>query len=114
NPPDATEQELKTRTLTNLYNTRPMWLHLAHTALDRAVLDAYGWSGDLSDSELLERLFALNRERAENESGSQMRLPEPSVVGKARFSARRARASRSTYSGPEATPSPSASRRKPA
>jgi SAM-dependent methyltransferase len=40
-------------------------LHDIHTALDQAVLDAYGWPYDLSDEEVLERLLALNLERAE-------------------------------------------------
>jgi hypothetical protein len=31
------------RTLTNLYNTRPTWLELAHKKLDEAVFAAYGW-----------------------------------------------------------------------
>lgn len=35
-----------------------------HTALDQAVLDAYGWPHDLSDEQILERLLALNLERA--------------------------------------------------
>jgi len=35
-----------------------------HVALDTAVLDAYGWPHDLSDEEILERLLALNLERA--------------------------------------------------
>jgi hypothetical protein len=64
NPPGASAAELKKRTLTNLYNERPTWLRLAHEKLDRAVLDAYGWPHDLDDGELLERLLALNLERA--------------------------------------------------
>jgi hypothetical protein len=40
-------------------------LDLAHRKLDEAVLDAYGWPHDLSDEEILERLLALNLERAE-------------------------------------------------
>jgi type II restriction/modification system DNA methylase subunit YeeA len=64
NPEGATEKELKKRTLTNLYNARPTWLDLAHQKLDRAVLDAYGWPHDLDDEEILERLLALNLERA--------------------------------------------------
>jgi type II restriction/modification system DNA methylase subunit YeeA len=56
--------ELKKRTLTNLYNQRPTWLENAHRALDAAVADAYGWPADLSDDEVLARLFALNQERA--------------------------------------------------
>ena len=39
-------QELKKRTLTNLYNARPQWLANAHAALDQAVADAYGWGED--------------------------------------------------------------------
>ncbi len=64
NPPDATEAELKKRTLTNLYNQRPTWLANAHAALDAAVVAAYGWPADLTDAEILERLLALNLERS--------------------------------------------------
>ena len=64
NPPGASAAELKKRTLTNLYNQRPQWLEDAHRALDKAVLAAYGWPDDLSDTDVLERLLALNRERA--------------------------------------------------
>jgi hypothetical protein len=64
NPPGASEEELKKRTLTNLYNARPTWLELAHKRLDEAVFAAYGWPADLSDEEILERLLALNLERA--------------------------------------------------
>lgn len=64
NPPDASEDELKRRTLTNLYNQRPTWLTLAHRRLDEAVLDAYGWPPDVGNEELLARLLALNGERA--------------------------------------------------
>lgn len=90
------EATLKQRTLTNLYNAREAgraaWLNHLHRDLDRAVLEAYGWSdlaeplftaedalwvanpkGDalglaLSRTEagqaLLGRLLALNLERA--------------------------------------------------
>ena len=64
NPPGLAEKELKKRTLTNLYNARPTWLDLAHKKLDAAVFAAYGWPADLSDEEILERLLALNLERA--------------------------------------------------
>jgi type II restriction/modification system DNA methylase subunit YeeA len=64
NPEGASEAELKKRTLTNLYNQRPAWLDMAHRKLDRAVFAAYGWPDDLSDEAILERLLALNRERA--------------------------------------------------
>ncbi len=75
--------KLKKRTLTNLYNERPAWLDLAHRKLDEAVAAAYGWpvrqaqgrpvrqaqdgSADLTDEQILERLLALNLERAEAE-----------------------------------------------
>ncbi len=52
------------RTLTALYNARPTWLDLAHRKLDAAVAAAYGWPADLTDYAILERLLALNLERA--------------------------------------------------
>jgi type II restriction/modification system DNA methylase subunit YeeA len=64
NPPGAREAELKKRTLTNLYNARPAWLADAHRKLDEAVFAAYGWPSTLTDAELLERLLALNHQRA--------------------------------------------------
>ncbi len=64
NPEGATEAVLKERTLTNLYNRQPEWLKIAHRKLDEAVLDGYGWPHQLSDGEILERLLALNLERA--------------------------------------------------
>jgi hypothetical protein len=60
--------KLKTRTLTNLYNERPAWLDLAHKKLDAAVAAAYRWPADLRDEQILERLLALNLERAEEEA----------------------------------------------
>lgn len=59
--------ELKKRTLTNLYNARPAWLDNAHKALDVAVAEAYGWKDytpEMSDDEILSRLLKLNLERA--------------------------------------------------
>jgi hypothetical protein len=52
----------------NLYHERPVWLDLAHKKLDAAVAAAYGWPADLNDEQLLERLLALNLERAEQEA----------------------------------------------
>ena len=69
NPPDATESQLKRRTLTNLYNERPTWLNNAHMTLDAAVAATYGWPANLADAEILERLLALNLERAAAEAG---------------------------------------------
>jgi len=54
---------LKTRTLTNLYNERPVWLDNAHRELDAAVAAAYGWPADISEDDALARLLALNLER---------------------------------------------------
>ena len=64
NPPDIPEAELRKRTLTNLYNQRPTWLANAHETLDAAVAAAYGWPADQNDAAILERLLALNLERA--------------------------------------------------
>ena len=63
-------EKLKVRTLTNLYNQRPTWLDLAHRKLDEAVFAAYGWDPGISDEEILERLLALNLERAGAEARS--------------------------------------------
>lgn len=40
------------------------WLNNAHKKLDAAVFTAYGWSNDLGDEEILERLLALNLQQA--------------------------------------------------
>ena len=66
---DAAAATLKKRTLTNLYNARPAWLDHAHSTLDEAVAEAYGWGDDwraglLTDDEILARLFGLNQDRA--------------------------------------------------
>ncbi|SPF44740.1 conserved hypothetical protein [Candidatus Sulfotelmatobacter kueseliae] len=64
NPPGASAEELKTRTLTNLYNAYPAWLADAHRKLDEAVFAAYGWPASLTNAEILKRLLQLNHERA--------------------------------------------------
>ena len=48
-----------------------------HDDLDTAVADAYGWPVDLSDEEILERLVALNHERAEEEKRGLVRWLRP-------------------------------------
>ena len=58
-------KELKKRTPTNLYNTRPQWLADAHVSLDAAVAAAYGWNADISDDEALRELLELNLARSE-------------------------------------------------
>ena len=57
---DAAAEELKKRTLTNLYNDRPQWLADVHHALDSAVAEAYGWEADITEEEVLARLLELN------------------------------------------------------
>jgi hypothetical protein len=60
--------KLKDRTLTKLYNERPAWLDLAHKKLDAAVAAAYGFPANLTDEQILEKLLALNLERAAEEA----------------------------------------------
>ncbi|MCB9729781.1 MAG: class I SAM-dependent DNA methyltransferase [Deltaproteobacteria bacterium] len=48
-----------------------------HDDLDAAVFAAYGWPVTLSDEELLERLVALNAERAEEEARGLVRYLRP-------------------------------------
>jgi hypothetical protein len=61
----ASEDELKKRTLTDLYNGRLEWLANVHRALAAAVFAAYGWPSDLPKQEVLARLLALNRKRSQ-------------------------------------------------
>lgn len=68
NPSDIPPIDLKKHTLTNLYNQNPQWLQDAHRKLDDAVLAAYGWDSNLSDAEILEKLLALNLERAQGQA----------------------------------------------
>jgi hypothetical protein len=48
-----------------------------HDELDAAVFDAYGWPATLTDEEILERLVALNHERAEEEKQGLVRWLRP-------------------------------------
>ncbi len=48
-----------------------------HDELDAAVFDAYGWPHDLTDEQILERLVALNAERAEEEKRGIIRWLRP-------------------------------------
>lgn len=50
-----------------------------HDDLDAAVFDAYGWPPTLTDEEILERLVALNRERAEEEKRGLVRWLRPEL-----------------------------------
>ncbi len=64
-------------------------LRQIHDDLDGAVAEAYGWPVDSSDEEILERLVALNHERAAEERAGKVRWlrPEfqaPKVAARAR------------------------------
>ncbi|WP_201838921.1 class I SAM-dependent DNA methyltransferase [Microvirga zambiensis] len=48
-----------------------------HERLDALVFQAYGWRADLSDEEILERLVALNAERAKEEASGLVRWLRP-------------------------------------
>lgn len=48
-----------------------------HDKLDVAVAEAYGWTADLSDDEILTKLVALNKERVEEEKRGQVRWLRP-------------------------------------
>ena len=71
----ASAAKLKDRTLTKLYNERPAWLALSHQRLDTAVAATYGWPADLTDEQILERLLALNLERAATEAKAAQAKP---------------------------------------
>jgi type II restriction/modification system DNA methylase subunit YeeA len=75
---DDCARKLVKRTLTNLYNERPAWLANAHARLDAAVAQAYGFPVDLAEEQILERLLALNRQRAADEKSATRKQPRVS------------------------------------
>jgi type II restriction/modification system DNA methylase subunit YeeA len=75
---DDCAKKLAKRTLTNLYNERPAWLANAHAKLDSAVAHAYGFPVDLTDEQILERLLALNQQRAVAEKPATKKQPQVS------------------------------------
>ncbi|WP_156681162.1 class I SAM-dependent DNA methyltransferase [Sphingomonas profundi] len=48
-----------------------------HDEIDAAVSEAYGWPADVSDDAILERLVALNKERAAEEAKGKVRWLRP-------------------------------------
>ncbi len=56
---------------------RVLILKELHDTIDALVFDAYGWSPDLTDEQILERLVALNRERVEEEHSGHVRWLRP-------------------------------------
>jgi len=69
-PLSAKEQKIHEQGLVSV-------LKQIHDDLDAAVCDAYGWPHDLTDEQILERLVALNHERAEEESRGLIRWLRP-------------------------------------
>jgi len=60
------EAEVAKRTLTKLYNAMPAWLQATHQQLDKAVVEAYGWTDHtpaMTESEARTRLLKLNLSR---------------------------------------------------
>ena len=72
-------------------------LRQLHDDLDAAVFAAYGWPPTLTDAEILERLVALNAERAKEEASGLVRWLRPDYQnpGGAQAAADRPRQSRS-------------------
>lgn len=52
-------------------------LRTLHDEIDKLVAEAYGWPVDLTDDELLDRLVALNKERAAEEAAGTIRWLRP-------------------------------------
>lgn len=69
-PLDAKEKAIHDKGLISV-------LRQIHDDLDRAVFDAYGWPHDLTEEEILERLVALNKERAAEEKRGLIRWLRP-------------------------------------
>jgi len=64
------DEDVKTR-------GRVLILKDLHDQIDRATADAYGWPHDLSDEQVLEKLVALNAERAAEEAAGHVRWLRP-------------------------------------
>ncbi|WP_243692257.1 DNA methyltransferase [Caulobacter sp. BK020] len=56
---------------------RVLILKELHDQIDTATADAYGWPRDLTGEQILERLVALNAERAREEAAGQVRWLRP-------------------------------------
>ena len=55
-----------------------------HQKLDAAVAQAYGWPVELSDADILDRLVALNHERAAPAPGPSVEPPKGKSIQKRR------------------------------
>ena len=67
---DAKDEDVKAR-------GRVLIIKDLHDQIDRATADAYGWPYDLTDEQILERLVALNAERAAEEAAGHVRWLRP-------------------------------------
>lgn len=67
---DAKERDIHDRGLVTLIRQH-------HDSIDALVAEAYGWSADLTDDEILTRLVALNKERAAEEARGLIRWLRP-------------------------------------
>ncbi len=74
-PLDRKAQDIHLRALTSI-------LREIHDAIDEVVFEAYGWSIHLGDEEILDRLVALNRARAEEERAGKVRWLRPALQGR--------------------------------
>ncbi|KQW82445.1 class I SAM-dependent DNA methyltransferase [Brevundimonas sp. Root1279] len=69
-PLDPKDEDVKDR-------GRVLILKDLHDQIDRATADAYGWRHDLTDEQILEKLVALNAERAAEEAAGHVRWLRP-------------------------------------
>lgn len=69
-PLTGREEDIKTR-------GRVLILKELHEKIDAATFRAYGWPTTLTDEQILERLVALNRERAAEEARGHVRWLRP-------------------------------------
>jgi hypothetical protein len=69
-PLDAKDEDVKAR-------GRVLILKDLHDQIDRATAGAYGWAHDLTDEQILEKLVALNAERAKEEAAGHVRWLRP-------------------------------------
>jgi hypothetical protein len=95
----ATERAVHERGLVSV-------LRQLHDQLDAAVCDAYGWSADLTDEQILEHLVALNAERAEEEKRGLVRWLRPDFQNPPNRKPVEQKASEEEQAEPEVKPGP--------
>jgi hypothetical protein len=83
-----------------------------HDRLDAAVADAYGWPADLADEDILARLVALNKERAQEEARGLVRWLRPDYQIP-RFGTAKEKAELDLVGGGKAAEAPTAAEARP-